>query len=125
MHRYDTWRGWDRLVNRAQEKTLKNMLHTTAIPSCLPSTLICLKYPLVPPGTTILSLGCTFIRRDLKHEHFGAKTPELPVLGLHFTCRSLALYSPRGSTVWKLFINFDKFALKPEEQIFQGFRHQI
>lgn len=84
MHPYDTLGGWDRLVNKAQEKTRKNfvlrlkseqyyMLYTTAILSCLPFTLICLKHRLEPLGTTVLSLGCTFIRRDLKHERFSAE----------------------------------------------------
>lgn len=102
MHHYDTLRGWDRLVNKAQEKTLKNfvlclkkqhyyMLYTTAIPSCLPFTLICLKHPLVTPGTTFLSLGSNFIRRDMsvlvqnsRTTCFGAPF-HMPLFGAVFT----------------------------------------
>lgn len=92
------------------------MLPTTAILSC--HTYL----PKAPSGTSwnnnSLSLGCTFIRRDLEHGYFDSEASELPGLGLHFTCSSLVLYSPRGATVWKLLLYFDKFALKPEDQIF-------
>lgn len=66
MHHQGTVRGWDRLLNKAQEKTLKNFavclksqnkitFFTKANVSWQLFKLTCLKHPLAPPGT-ILSL---------------------------------------------------------------------